>query len=85
MSASTTPETREVQEKHLDEWKQRFIATSGYGELHQYVNYGNTTTTGQDPPEALYSYEPWRLAKLRALKKQYDPNNVFRWYQPLVV
>ncbi|KAK7956629.1 FAD-linked oxidoreductase alt4 [Apiospora aurea] len=74
---------REEFEKHLDGWKSRFIETSGYGELHQYVNYGNTTSTMKDPLEALYG-EPWRLEKLRGLKKRYDPNNVFRWYQPLI-
>ncbi|UQC74785.1 FAD binding domain-containing protein [Colletotrichum lupini] len=71
-------------EEHLDRWKKEFIATSGYGRLQQYVNYGNTTTTMKDPPEALYGYEPWRLEKLRALKQRYDPDNVFCWYQPLV-
>lgn len=75
-------EYRDEFEKHLDGWKRRFIETSGYGELHQYVNYGNTTSTMKDPPEALYG-EPWRLEKLRDLKKRYDPSNVFRWYQPL--
>ncbi|KAJ4397512.1 FAD-linked oxidoreductase alt4 [Gnomoniopsis smithogilvyi] len=59
-------------EGHLDEWKKEFIRVSGYGRLQQYVNYGNTTSTMQDPPEALYGYEPWRLEKLRALKKRPD-------------
>ncbi|KAK1689680.1 FAD binding domain-containing protein [Colletotrichum godetiae] len=71
-------------EEHLDRWKKEFIATSGYGRLQQYVNYGNTTSSMRDPPEALYGYEPWRLEKLRALKQLYDPDNVFCWYQPLV-
>ncbi|TEA15221.1 FAD-linked oxidoreductase alt4 [Colletotrichum sidae] len=75
---------REAFEGHLDRWKKAFIATSGYGRLQQYVNYGNTTSTMRDPPEALYGYEPWRLGKLRGLKKVYDPDNVFRWYQPLM-
>lgn len=77
-------EHRETFEAHLDRWKKEFIATSGYGRLQQYVNYGNTTSTLRDPPEALYGYEPWRLEKLRALKRLYDPDNVFRWYQPLM-
>lgn len=75
---------RDEFEAHLDEWKDKFIAVSGFERLHQYVNYGNTTTTRQDPSEALYGYEPWRLAKLRSLKDQYDPQNAFRFYQPLV-
>ncbi|KAF2105025.1 FAD/FMN-dependent oxygenase/oxidase [Rhizodiscina lignyota] len=75
---------REAFENHLDEWKAKFTEVSGYGRLQQYVNYGNSTSTKQDPPEALYGYEPWRLEKLRALKRKYDPTNVFRWYQPLI-
>ncbi|KAL1863002.1 FAD-linked oxidoreductase alt4 [Diaporthe australafricana] len=75
---------RDAFEKYLDEWKRKYISVSGYGRLQQYVNYGNTTSTMPDPPDALYGYEPWRLETLRALKKLYDPENVFRWYQPLV-
>lgn len=75
---------RDEFEEHLDKWKTEFISKSGYGRLQQYVNYGNTTSTMKDPPEALYGYEPWRLEKLRFLKRQYDPDNVFRWYQPLI-
>ncbi|KAK8153701.1 FAD binding domain-containing protein [Phyllosticta citrichinensis] len=77
-------EDREAFENHLDQWKRTFIKVSGYGRPQQYVNYGNTTSTMQDPPEALYGYEPWRLEKLRALKRLYDPDNVFCWYQPLL-
>jgi Berberine and berberine like len=77
-------EDREPFEDHLDKWKKAFIATTGDGKLKQYVNYGNTTSTLVDPPEALYGYEPWRLEKLRKLKEQYDPTNVFRWYQPFM-
>ncbi|RDW68614.1 FAD linked oxidase [Coleophoma crateriformis] len=67
----------------LDEWKAKFIQVSGFGRLHQYVNYGNTTPN-HDQPEALYGYEPWRLRKLRTLKQRYDPDGIFSWYQPFV-
>ncbi|KAH3911939.1 hypothetical protein HBH56_130680 [Parastagonospora nodorum] len=77
-------EDRAIFENHLDHWKQRFVETSGYGRLQQYVNYGNTTSSLQDSLEALYGYEPWRLEKLRLLKQKYDPDNMFRWYQPIV-
>jgi hypothetical protein len=77
-------EDRAIFEGHLDYWKQRFIETSGYGRLQQYVNYGNTTSSSEDPLEALYGYEPWRLERLRDLKQKYDPENMFRWYQPLI-
>ncbi|KAF7195617.1 FAD-linked oxidoreductase alt4 [Pseudocercospora fuligena] len=75
---------REDFEGWLDMWKQKFIEVSGYGRLQQYVNYGNTTCTTEDPPEAMYGYEPWRLEKLRALKRRYDPDNVFCHYQPFM-
>ncbi|KAL0941170.1 6-hydroxy-d-nicotine oxidase [Colletotrichum truncatum] len=84
MATPIKMENREPFEAHLDRWKKEFIAASGYGRLQQYVNYGNTTSTLRDQPEALYGYEPWRLEKLRSLKKVYDPNNVFRWYQPFM-
>jgi hypothetical protein len=74
-----------VGEDVIDEWlsKQQdaFIATSGYGRLQQYVNYGHGS---KDPPEALYGYEPWRLEKLRRLKREFDPEGWFNGYQPLV-
>jgi hypothetical protein len=77
-------EDRAIFEDHLDYWKQRFVKTSGYGRLQQYVNYGNTTSSSEDPLEALYGYEPWRLERLRDLKQKYDPENMFRWYQPII-
>lgn len=84
MASPLKLEYRDAFEAHIDQWKKRFIKTSGYGRLQQYVNYGNTTSTMRDPPEALYGYEQWRLEKLRRMKHIYDPDNVFRWYQPLV-
>lgn len=47
--------------------------------LNTYVNYASTDET----PEQMYGYEPWRLAKLRALKKKYDPNGRFNFYAPV--
>jgi len=44
-----------------------------------YVNYAS----GNEPMEQWYGYEPWRLAKLRALKKRYDPNGRFNYYNPI--
>ncbi|KAL9596385.1 MAG: hypothetical protein Q9219_005820 [cf. Caloplaca sp. 3 TL-2023] len=44
-----------------------------------YPNYA----AGDEPVEALYGYESWRLERLRALKQQYDPHNSFRFYNPI--
>ncbi|KAL8767160.1 MAG: hypothetical protein Q9209_006251 [Squamulea sp. 1 TL-2023] len=45
-----------------------------------YLNYAN----GDETLEAVYGYDSWRLERLRALKKRYDPNNNFRFYNPIV-
>ena len=33
--------------------------------------------------ETIYGYEPWRLEKLRSLKKKYDPNGQFDYFNPI--
>ncbi|KAI1125559.1 hypothetical protein F5Y10DRAFT_227607 [Nemania abortiva] len=45
-----------------------------------YVNFA----AGDESVESIYGYEPWRLQKLRGLKAKYDPNNRFRWYNPII-
>ncbi|KAK4227802.1 hypothetical protein QBC38DRAFT_477016 [Podospora fimiseda] len=53
-----------------------WIAISGTTEKRSYVNYA----WGDEGPQALYGYEPWRLQKLRALKKKYDPESRFGYF-----
>lgn len=48
--------------------------------LHTYVNYAH----GDESLEALYGYEEWRLRRLRKLKAEYDPDNRFGYYAPIV-
>jgi hypothetical protein len=48
--------------------------------LRAYVNYAH----GDESLEEMYGLEDWRLEKLRALKKKWDPENRMRWYNPLV-
>ncbi|KAJ5883733.1 6-hydroxy-D-nicotine oxidase [Penicillium subrubescens] len=45
-----------------------------------YVNYAN----GFEPLQQMYGHEPWRLQRLKALKRKYDPANRFRYYNPIV-
>ncbi|KAL8669474.1 MAG: hypothetical protein Q9168_005936 [Polycauliona sp. 1 TL-2023] len=71
----------EIYDEFLSKNQDAWIKTSGYGRLQQYVNYGHGS---KDPPEALYGYEPWRLERLRALKRQLDPEGLFNAYQPFV-
>ena len=47
---------------------------------HAYVNYAK----GDESVQETYGYEQWRVEKLRALKKAYDPGNAFGYYVPLV-
>jgi hypothetical protein len=80
-AAYKNPVDEDLIDAWLSEQQDSFIKTSGYGRLQQYVNYGHGS---KDPPEALYGYEPWRLEKLRRLKKEYDPEGWFNGYQPFV-
>lgn len=48
--------------------------------VNAYVNYAN----GYEPLEQMYGHESWRLERLRGLKKTYDPENRFRFYNPIV-
>ncbi|KAK1239988.1 hypothetical protein MKX08_007430 [Trichoderma sp. CBMAI-0020] len=44
-----------------------------------YINYA----VGNEPLESIYGYGG-QVPKLRALKAKYDPQNKFRWYNPVV-
>ncbi|KAK7968042.1 FAD/FMN-dependent oxygenase/oxidase [Apiospora aurea] len=81
-AAYDTTEDEDLIDDWLSEQQDKFIKTSGYGRLQQYVNYGHGS---KDPPEALYGYEQWRLQKLRRLKGEYDPEGLFNGYQPFVI
>ncbi|TVY40372.1 FAD-linked oxidoreductase [Lachnellula occidentalis] len=54
-----------------------FAATSGYPDLSVYVNYAH----GDEKLEQIYSAE--KLPRLAALKKTWDPENLFAFNNPL--
>ncbi|KAI9674806.1 MAG: hypothetical protein M1817_001710 [Caeruleum heppii] len=56
-------------------------ATSGYPRLYVYQNYAE----GDEPLEAVYGYDNWRMERLRNLKRTYDPRNVFNGYHAISV
>jgi hypothetical protein len=51
-------------------------ALRGGQPLEAYVNYA----LGTESQEALYGYEPWRLEELRRLKREFDPDGKFSFY-----
>lgn len=59
------------------EIREDWIETSGYSEFAIYVNYAH----GDETIEQKYSQE--RLPHLAALKKEWDPTNVFRFNNDL--
>lgn len=58
--------------------RESIVEDSGQ-ELNAYVNYAN----GDEGLQAIYGYEEWRLGKLRALKRAYDPLDRFGYYAPI--
>ncbi|KAI0003489.1 FAD binding domain-containing protein [Xylariaceae sp. FL0662B] len=62
-------------------WRDQLIKPqhSGYNIESVYMNYAH----GDEKLEALYGYEPWRLERLRSLKKRYDPHGLFSHYNPV--
>ncbi|KAJ4340395.1 hypothetical protein N0V95_007508 [Ascochyta clinopodiicola] len=57
------------------------IDSSSKHKRHCYVNYAN----GEESRAEVYGYEHWRLAKLRELKRIWDPNNRFAFYNPIAL
>ena len=49
-------------------------------EMHAYVNYAH----GDESLAEMYGHQAWRLERLRKLKKEYDPQNRFGFYSPIV-
>ncbi|PGG95622.1 hypothetical protein AJ79_09947 [Helicocarpus griseus UAMH5409] len=52
---------------------------SGKIEMNAYVNYA----FGEEGVESWYGFEPWRLERLRELKKKYDPEGRLGFYAPV--
>lgn len=59
------------------ELRSEFAATSGYPDLSVYVSYA----WGDETLEQIYGKE--KLPRLAALKKKWDPDNVFRYNHAL--
>ena len=60
----------------MQEIRGDYVATSGYDNLSVYVNYGH----GDETPEEVFGPA---LPRLQTLKKQWDPDNVFRFWHAI--
>jgi hypothetical protein len=79
LNASRAAEVEDRAMGYGREMRDVIVKGSG-GELHAYVNYAH----GDESLEAMYGYEGWRVERLRALKGEWDPENRFGWYAPIV-
>lgn len=58
----------------------REVALQGKaGPLNAYVNYAH----GDEKVEDWYGHESWRIERLKALKRKYDPDNRLVYYAPI--
>ncbi|PVH70236.1 FAD-binding domain-containing protein [Cadophora sp. DSE1049] len=62
------------------EMRRILVDASGSNKLHAYVNYA----FGDETLPEMYGHEPWRVKKLKQLKKKYDPNGRFNFYAPII-
>ncbi|SCV49785.1 related to oxidoreductase [Fusarium fujikuroi] len=68
-------------QEHGEKLRRHLLEASGDPEhLRAYVNYAH----GFESLEEMYGHEPWRIEKLKALKKKWDPENRMRFYAPIV-
>ncbi|SPO06762.1 related to oxidoreductase [Cephalotrichum gorgonifer] len=59
--------------------RRAIVEGSGSEQLNAYVNYAS----GDESLPELYGHEPWRMRKLRELKRKYDPTGKFNFYMPI--
>ncbi|KAL8639487.1 MAG: hypothetical protein Q9226_008865 [Calogaya cf. arnoldii] len=60
--------------------RQLFVEGAHPLRFNAYSNYAN----GDETLEQLYGYEPWRLEKLKMLKRKWDPERRFRFFNPIM-
>ncbi|KAL8951392.1 MAG: hypothetical protein Q9222_002642 [Ikaeria aurantiellina] len=59
--------------------RQLFVEGAWPMRFNAYSNYAN----GDETLEQIYGYEPWRLEKLKRLKRKWDPTGSFRYFNPI--
>jgi FAD/FMN-containing dehydrogenase len=79
MSQNSTPENLNIGKEYGRKIRDIIFEGSGLKRLPIYVNYAY----GDETMEQMYG-EAWRVEKLRALKKKYDPHGRFNFYNPIL-
>ncbi|KAI4180354.1 MAG: hypothetical protein L6R41_007284 [Letrouitia leprolyta] len=65
--------------KYGQKARQLFVEGARPMRFNAYSNYAN----GDETLEQIYGYEPWRLEKLKRLKREWDPHRRFRFFNPI--
>jgi Berberine and berberine like len=75
---ATSPEITTLARGYARQIRDILFQGSGLNKLRVYVNYAS----GDETVEQMYG-DGWRIEKLRKLKKKYDPNGRFDFYNPI--
>lgn len=54
--------------------------TDDPSKMRSYVNYAH----GDESIQEMYGWEEWRIERLKELKQKWDPENIMRYYAPIV-
>ncbi|KZL87808.1 fad-dependent oxygenase [Colletotrichum incanum] len=69
-----------IAQEHGKRLRNHLLMASGDPKrLRAYVNYAH----GDEPLEAMYGWDDWRLGLLKSIKAKWDPENRMRFYNPL--
>lgn len=79
LCASEDPALGEMVDNWGKKTRDKFQSTNGFGQTKVYVSYGQ----GDETQEALYGER--KLERLRALKRKYDPQQMFSWNNPILI
>ncbi|KAL9032426.1 MAG: hypothetical protein Q9180_006507, partial [Flavoplaca navasiana] len=74
-----SPENAAAATKYGRQARQLFVQGASPMRLNAYSNYAN----GDETLEEIYGYEPWRLEKLKRLKRKWDPKGRFCFFNPI--
>ncbi|KAG8530172.1 uncharacterized protein KY384_005655 [Bacidia gigantensis] len=80
LSYAPSPDNDAAAIKYAKQARQYWIEGENGRQFSAYTNYAY----GDESLQSVYGYEPWRLQRLRELKKKWDPKGRFNFYNPIV-